>query len=66
MQQTLVIGELIAAQESAQQTDGDLEILYFNIFVEREVLSNEFAGFGGLFIQTHQDHGVERVHWRHI
>ena len=36
-QQALVAGELIAAEQSAQQADRDLEILDVDVLVEREL-----------------------------
>ena len=43
LQQALVAGELITAEQPAQQANGDLEILDVDVLVERELLVDELA-----------------------
>jgi hypothetical protein len=63
--QTFIAGELITRKQPAQQPDGNLEILNVDVLVEREILRNVFPSLRSLIFQSHQNHRVERVDWRH-
>ena len=65
VQETLVAGELIAGEQSAQQPDRYLEILDVNVAVEGEIADDERARLGRFGVELHQDEGVERIDRRH-
>jgi NAD(P)-dependent dehydrogenase (short-subunit alcohol dehydrogenase family) len=65
VEQTFVAGHLVTAQQSAEQSDRDLEVLDFDVFIERKIVEDVFPGRLFLVRETHEDHRVERVNRRH-
>ena len=63
--QSLVAGQLVAAEQSTQQTDRNLEILDVNVAIEGQVLDDVFACLRCLVIHAHQDHSVQSVDGGH-
>ena len=64
-EEALVAGELVGAEQAAEQADGDFEILDVDVFVEGELGIDEAAVFVGLLGEAHEDHGVEGVDGGH-
>ena len=61
----MIAGELIAGEEAAEKSDRDLEILYVDVAVERELGFYQDAGAIGFGIEMHENQGVERIDWSH-
>ena len=61
-----VVGGLVFTEQAAQAADGDLEVLDVDVLVEGEVLVDVLLGFGGFFVETHEQHGVEAVDLAHV
>ena len=53
--QTFVAGELITRKQSAEQSDGYLEVLDVNVTIEREIVRDQFTRFIRLRFQLHQN-----------
>src|SRR5262249_15427191 len=65
VQQTLITGQLVTAQQTAQQPDGDLKILDFDVFVEGQVVHDQLASLVGFVGESHQDQRIESVYRSH-
>jgi hypothetical protein len=60
-----VAGHLVTGQQSAEQSDRDLEVLHFDVFVEVKIVDDVLSRRVRFVLETHKDHRVERIDGRH-
>ncbi len=58
-------GHLIAGEESAEETDGDLEDLDVEVLVEGEAIDDQRLRLLRLVVKAHEQQRVERIDRRH-
>ena len=56
---------LVSRQKASEDADGDFEELDGKVVVEGKPLQDQRLRLGGLFFQSHEEHGVERVERSH-
>src|SRR6185503_7219176 len=52
-------------KQSAEEPDRDLEVLYLDVFIEGKILEDVLLRRGCFLVESHEDHGVERIDGSH-